>query len=196
MFTLAAKADEPGLIEAARILGVAAHAAAARGAQRAGRTHPYAFRGRASALRRAQHRRGRRARRRRRRRTAAWAAARRRRRDLRRRPIPGAAMRRRATRHDDVHFIGAGPGAPDLITVRGRDLIARSPVCLYAGSLDPARACSTIARQARGSSTPRRSISTRSSRSASKRPRAARTSRGSIRATSRSSARWASNCGA
>ena len=37
-----------------------------------------------------------------------------------------------------VHFIGAGPGAPDLITVRGRDLIARSPVCLYAGSLVPA----------------------------------------------------------
>ncbi len=37
-----------------------------------------------------------------------------------------------------VHFIGAGPGAPDLITLRGRDLIARSPVCLYAGSLVPA----------------------------------------------------------
>ncbi len=36
-----------------------------------------------------------------------------------------------------VHFIGAGPGAPDLVTVRGRDLIARSPVCLYAGSLVP-----------------------------------------------------------
>jgi precorrin-4/cobalt-precorrin-4 C11-methyltransferase len=34
-----------------------------------------------------------------------------------------------------VHFISAGPGAPDLITVRGRDLIARCPVCLYAGSL-------------------------------------------------------------
>ena len=34
-----------------------------------------------------------------------------------------------------VHFIGAGPGAADLITVRGRDLIARCPVCLYAGSL-------------------------------------------------------------
>jgi precorrin-4/cobalt-precorrin-4 C11-methyltransferase len=33
-----------------------------------------------------------------------------------------------------VHFIGAGPGAADLITVRGRDLIARCPVCLYAGS--------------------------------------------------------------
>ena len=36
-----------------------------------------------------------------------------------------------------VHFIGAGPGAPDLITLRGRDLIANSPVCLYAGSLVP-----------------------------------------------------------
>lgn len=36
-----------------------------------------------------------------------------------------------------VHFIGAGPGAADLITVRGRDLIAACPVCLYAGSLVP-----------------------------------------------------------
>ncbi|WP_336486290.1 precorrin-4 C(11)-methyltransferase [Methylobacterium nigriterrae] len=34
-----------------------------------------------------------------------------------------------------IHFIGAGPGAADLITVRGRDLIASCPVCLYAGSL-------------------------------------------------------------
>ena len=34
-----------------------------------------------------------------------------------------------------VHFIGAGPGAADLITVRGRDLLSRCPVCLYAGSL-------------------------------------------------------------
>lgn len=37
-----------------------------------------------------------------------------------------------------VHFIGAGPGAPDLITVRGLALIRRCPVCLYAGSLVPA----------------------------------------------------------
>ncbi|SIR89648.1 precorrin-4 C(11)-methyltransferase [Williamsia sterculiae] len=37
-----------------------------------------------------------------------------------------------------VYFIGAGPGAPDLITVRGAELIARCPVCLYAGSLVPA----------------------------------------------------------
>jgi precorrin-4/cobalt-precorrin-4 C11-methyltransferase len=36
-----------------------------------------------------------------------------------------------------VHFIGAGPGAADLITVRGRDLIARCSVCLYAGSIVP-----------------------------------------------------------
>jgi precorrin-4/cobalt-precorrin-4 C11-methyltransferase len=36
-----------------------------------------------------------------------------------------------------VHFIGAGPGAPDLITVRGRELVMRCPVCLYAGSLVP-----------------------------------------------------------
>jgi precorrin-4/cobalt-precorrin-4 C11-methyltransferase len=36
-----------------------------------------------------------------------------------------------------VHFIGAGPGAADLITVRGLNLIRRSPVILYAGSLVP-----------------------------------------------------------
>ena len=37
-----------------------------------------------------------------------------------------------------VHFIGAGPGAADLITVRGLRLIETCPVCLYAGSLVPA----------------------------------------------------------
>jgi precorrin-4/cobalt-precorrin-4 C11-methyltransferase len=36
-----------------------------------------------------------------------------------------------------VHFIGAGPGAADLLTLRGRDLIAACQVCLYAGSLVP-----------------------------------------------------------
>src|SRR5262249_49432104 len=36
-----------------------------------------------------------------------------------------------------VHCTGAGPGAADLITVRGRDLVARCPVCLYAGSIVP-----------------------------------------------------------
>ncbi|WP_018174787.1 MULTISPECIES: precorrin-4 C(11)-methyltransferase [unclassified Thioalkalivibrio] len=36
-----------------------------------------------------------------------------------------------------VHFVGAGPGAADLLTLRGRDRIAACPVCLYAGSLVP-----------------------------------------------------------
>lgn len=36
-----------------------------------------------------------------------------------------------------VHFIGAGPGAADLMTIRGRNLLARCPICLYAGSLVP-----------------------------------------------------------
>lgn len=36
-----------------------------------------------------------------------------------------------------IHFIGAGPGAADLITVRGLNIIARCPVCLYAGSIIP-----------------------------------------------------------
>ncbi|MGI8718876.1 MAG: SAM-dependent methyltransferase, partial [Lapillicoccus sp.] len=33
-----------------------------------------------------------------------------------------------------VHFIGAGPGASDLITLRGVRLLGSSPVCLYAGT--------------------------------------------------------------
>ena len=37
-----------------------------------------------------------------------------------------------------IHFIGAGPGAPDLLTLRGRDLLRSCPVCLYAGSIVPA----------------------------------------------------------
>ena len=36
-----------------------------------------------------------------------------------------------------VYFIGAGPGAPDLLTLRGAELLARCEVCLYAGSLVP-----------------------------------------------------------
>lgn len=36
-----------------------------------------------------------------------------------------------------IHFIGAGPGAADLLTLRGRDLLSRCPICLYAGSIIP-----------------------------------------------------------
>ena len=36
-----------------------------------------------------------------------------------------------------VHFIGAGPGAADLLTIRAQRLIAASPVCVYAGALVP-----------------------------------------------------------
>ncbi len=48
-----------------------------------------------------------------------------------------------------VHFIGAGPGAADLITLRGRDLIAASPVVLYAGSLVPEEVLAHAAPDAR-----------------------------------------------
>jgi precorrin-4/cobalt-precorrin-4 C11-methyltransferase len=48
-----------------------------------------------------------------------------------------------------VHFIGAGPGAPDLLTLRGRDLIAASPVCLYAGALIPREILAHAAAEAR-----------------------------------------------
>ncbi|MGR3634793.1 MAG: precorrin-4 C(11)-methyltransferase [Shimia sp.] len=48
-----------------------------------------------------------------------------------------------------VHFIGAGPGAADLLTLRGRDLIAASPVCLFAGSLVPDTVLSHCPKHAR-----------------------------------------------
>ena len=48
-----------------------------------------------------------------------------------------------------VHFIGAGPGAPDLITVRGQALVARCPLVLYAGSLVPKEVLAGAAPDAR-----------------------------------------------
>jgi precorrin-4/cobalt-precorrin-4 C11-methyltransferase len=48
-----------------------------------------------------------------------------------------------------VHFIGAGPGAPDLITVRGRRFVERCPVCLYAGSLVPPEVIAAAPKHAR-----------------------------------------------
>jgi precorrin-4/cobalt-precorrin-4 C11-methyltransferase len=48
-----------------------------------------------------------------------------------------------------VHFVGAGPGAADLITVRGLKIIERCPVCLYAGSLVPEEIVSSAPKGAR-----------------------------------------------
>ncbi|MET9337221.1 precorrin-4 C(11)-methyltransferase [Nonomuraea sp. NPDC003804] len=48
-----------------------------------------------------------------------------------------------------VHFIGAGPGAADLVTLRGLRLIERAPVCLYAGSLVPEELLESCPRDAR-----------------------------------------------
>ena len=52
-------------------------------------------------------------------------------------PAATCALARLEIRAMTVHFIGAGPGAADLITVRGRSLVERCPVCLYAGSIVP-----------------------------------------------------------
>ncbi len=48
-----------------------------------------------------------------------------------------------------VHFIGAGPGAADLITLRGRNLVSSCPVCIYAGSLVPEEVLSHCPKGAR-----------------------------------------------
>src|ERR1700752_4229554 len=48
-----------------------------------------------------------------------------------------------------VYFIGAGPGAADLITVRGQNLLRRCPVCLYAGSIMPEDLLALCPRRAR-----------------------------------------------
>ena len=54
-----------------------------------------------------------------------------------------------------VYFIGAGPGAADLVTVRAQRIIAASPVCLYAGSLVPQELLAECPEGARGVATSR-----------------------------------------
>ena len=94
-----------------------------------------------------------------------------------------------------VHFIGAGPGAADLITLRAQRLIAASPVVLYAGALVPDEVLAHAPDGARLIDT-RTSTSTRSSPSTRPPGSAARTSRACTRATSRSGARPPSRCAA
>ncbi len=57
-----------------------------------------------------------------------------------------------------VHFIGAGPGAADLLTLRGRDLLAACPVCLYAGSLIPDGVLAHVSCEARCINTARMAL--------------------------------------
>ena len=92
-----------------------------------------------------------------------------------------------------VHFIGAGPGAPDLITVRGRDLIARCPVCLYAGSLVPKALLDHCPPDARIVDTAPMSLDEIVAEMRHAPPTPATTWRACIRAICRSGARWASS---
>ena len=48
-----------------------------------------------------------------------------------------------------VHFIGAGPGDPELLTLKAQRLIAACPVCLYAGSLVPEAVVAGAPKEAR-----------------------------------------------
>ena len=91
-----------------------------------------------------------------------------------------------------VHFIGAGPGAADLITVRGRDLIARCPVCLYAGSLVPKELLAHCPPGARIVDTAPMSLDEIVAEFVAAHEQAT-TWRGCIPAISRSGARWASS---
>ena len=122
------------------------------------------------------------------------------RRPARRARLHPARLRARRRRVMTVHFIGAGPGAPDLITLRGLRLIRRCPVVLYAGSLVPAE---VVAEAGADAPVPPRVIDTAAldldaiiGRDRGRRIARATTSRGCIRATRRSTARSPSRCAA
>ena len=53
------------------------------------------------------------------------------------------------TTHPPVLFVGAGPGDPELITVKGRDALARADIIVYTGSLVPEAVLQWAAPQAR-----------------------------------------------
>ena len=93
-----------------------------------------------------------------------------------------------------VHFIGAGPGAADLITLRGRELLASCPVCLYAGSIVAPELLQHCAAGARLVDTAPMSLDEiEAEYVAAHRP--ATMSRGCIPATSRCGAPWPSRSG-
>ncbi|MEJ8631546.1 SAM-dependent methyltransferase [Sphingomonas sp. I4] len=93
-----------------------------------------------------------------------------------------------------VHFIGAGPGAPDLLTLRGRDLIAACPVCLYAGSLVPQAVLAHCPPDAKIVNTAPMTLDEIMAEIGEAHARG-RTSPASIRATCRSGRQWASRYG-
>ena len=140
LFTHAAKQNEAGLAEAAKALGLPLVFLEAEVLRQASLRAVDTLAKSDGAVWTSIDCRDRRACRRRAFLRAARGADERRRCKLRDRGQKRACNRRAMT----VHFIGAGPGAPDLITLRGRDLIARSPVCLYAGSLVPQALARTL----------------------------------------------------
>ena len=95
-----------------------------------------------------------------------------------------------------VYFIGAGPGAADLITVRGQRLLSRCPVCLYAGSIMPDDLLALCPPDARVVDTGPLTLDQIIDRARRRARGRATTSRGCTRATRRSTARWPSSAAA
>ena len=93
-----------------------------------------------------------------------------------------------------VWFVGAGPGAPDLLTVRAQRLLATAPVVLYAGSLVPAEVLAGARPDARLVNTADLDLDAIVAELVTA-DRAAPTWRGCTVATRRSSARWQSRPG-
>ena len=95
-----------------------------------------------------------------------------------------------------VYFIGAGPGAADLITVRGARMLAACPVCLYAGAWCPRELLADCPPGARLGRHRRLDLDQIAGRTGRARTRRATTWPGCTRATRRSTAPWPSRCAA
>ena len=108
------------------------------------------------------------------------------------RPYPGRPLERNRM---TVYFIGAGPGAADLITVRGARMLASCRVCLYAGSLVPRELLAECPPGARLVDTARLNLDEITAEMVTRPPRPATTWPGCTPATRRCSARSPSRCG-